>query len=575
VLAHDAVSYLRAGQAPTPVQHFWSLSVEEQFYLVWPLLFLVSGLVAVAIVTSNERRGAFGDFTRALGARRVMLGCATTALVLSLAWSIHDTSVNPASAYFVTTTRVWELAVGGILALLSKRVARRIGRVGVLAWAGLIMVVVSAFVLNGSSEFPGDVALLPVGGAALVIAAGSSWAKVSPARFTSHPVLVFIGDISYSLYLWHWPVIVLWKAESGGSIGFFGGLAILLISVLLAWLTTKYIEDRVRLAGFFAAHSGRSIATVTAVVVPVALASVYIAGEPSRFTGQLGASHPGAAVLAGTVAAPRTVPPVPPPAVAAEDLEVSANSRCAEVADSATPETCVFGDTSDPVRTVALVGDSFAGQWSTALDAIAREQRWKLVTVIKNGCPWTATTIEQAGSSEPFTTCHEWGEAALHELLTQIHPSVVITSDRTRDGTALGQPAGVASFAAIAHGMTTYWNTLIAHGIKVIAIRESPEMAQVIPDCLSSHGATVAGCSTPRATAIAINPPNVLAVKSMAGRVPLIDMNSLICGTTTCSPVVGNVVVYRDSHHLTSTYSRTLVPYLKQKLLATGDFSAG
>jgi hypothetical protein len=411
-------------------------------------------------------------------------------------------------------------------------------------------------------------------GALLVVSSGSAFAKVGPSRLTSLPVLVFVGDISYALYLWHWPVIVLWKAWTGYSVNLLSGPLLAAIAIALAWLTTRYVEEPVRLASWFSAHQWRSVATVSAVVIPVVLASVFIADEPDRFGGHLTAAYPGAAVLAGDVSAPAPAPPLPPPATASKDVQVTANNRCALTESGAVPKTCVFGDTSDrSVETVALVGDSFAGQWSTALAAIAQHEHWRLVSVLKNGCPWSATLIQQPAQSAPFAACRQWGAATMSDLLNRIRPDVVITSDWPGDGGAVGAAPGLPSDTAVARGMTTYWKTLIQHDIKVVAIREGPTMSQRIPDCLSAHDASVAGCSTARDRAVPSTNPMPLAVRAMGAAVPLVDMNPLVCGLTTCEPVVGNVVVYRDSHHLTNTYSKTLEPYLQRRLLATKAFS--
>jgi peptidoglycan/LPS O-acetylase OafA/YrhL len=574
VLAHDAVSYLSASQPATPVQHFWSLSVEEQFYLIWPIFFFAAGLAAAAVVArAVQRYGADTDITHAYASRRMMLGFAVTIMLISFGWSVHQTASDPAAAYFVTTTRMWELAAGGALAMIGRPVARRLARVGILAWIGLVMVVISAFTFSDSSRFPGSVALLPVIGALLVVSSGSAFAKVGPSRLTSLPALVFVGDISYALYLWHWPVIVLWKSWTGYSINVLSGPLLAALAILLAWLTTRYVEEPVRLAGWFAAHRWRSVATVSAVVVPVGLASVFIADEPPRFGGHLTAAYPGAAVLAGDASAPAAAPPLPPPATASKDLQITANGRCALTESAAAPKACVFGDTTHPVETVALVGDSFAGQWSTALAAVAQHEHWRLVSVLKNGCPWTTTLIQQPTQTVPFAACRQWGAATLTDLLTRIRPDVVITSDWPGDGNAAGATPGLPSDTAIARGMTTYWKTLIQRGIKVVAIREGPTMSQLIPYCLSGHDATIAGCSTPRSRAVPSTNPMPLAVRLMGSAVPLVDMNPLVCGLTTCEPVVGNVVVYRDSHHLTNTYSKTLEPYLERRLLDTKAFA--
>src|ERR1700733_5019746 len=237
-LASDAVSYLQQHAEATPVQHFWSLSVEEQFYLVWPLLFLVALLIA---------RRAGDAAHRAALAHRIVYTLTAGVVAASFAYSVHDSSADPAQAYFLTTTRMWELGAGGLLALLSAPLAERIGRHGWLGWAGLAMLAASQFVLNGLTPYPGWIALLPVGGTLALRAGGSSTARWSSWRLTSAPPMTFVGGISYSLYLWHWPLIVCWTAWRGASPGVLAGLFLILTSVILAWLTKITVEDRVRL----------------------------------------------------------------------------------------------------------------------------------------------------------------------------------------------------------------------------------------------------------------------------------------------------------------------------------------
>ncbi len=573
-LARNAVDYLTSSNAPTPVQHFWSLSVEEQFYLVWPALFLVSGLVA--------RLGASGRDQRYASRARVTMAALATAVIGASFWySVHETRVDAAAAYFVTPTRIWELACGGLLALLSGRVSSLLTRLGPLSWLGLALIVWSAFFLNDSSAFPGHLALLPVAGSTLVLACGSARARLGTAKAASVRPAVFLGDISYSLYLWHWPLIVFWKTYSGASIGALDGPAIFAASVVLAWLTKVFVEDRVRLSSFIAGRPWRSLATVTAAIVPVALASLWIADRPAPYTAVSDSQHPGAGALttsAGAVAPRSASPPAhaslaPPIAAAATDYEVASNDRCQAKYNAVTMKTCVFGDTTAPVQTVALVGDSVAGEWSSPLADIAKRKHWKLVVVTHSSCPWTSTMVTQTGHTKPYTVCADWGRRVLDYLTKTLKPDVVIATDRPANGIPSHPKNSAQTRSAIGAGMADYWNRLTKAGIRVVGIRETPEMHKDIPTCLAKHGNTVASCSVPAAEAIYPNTAIQKAVQQTPGA-SIIDMNTLICSAATCSAVVGNIIVYRDTHHLTDTYSRSLEPYLQQKLLATGKFTA-
>jgi peptidoglycan/LPS O-acetylase OafA/YrhL len=552
-LAWNAVDYLKSDSAASPVQHFWSLSVEEQFYLGWPLLFLLAALVAL-----TARRRA----RRARG-HHVVLLLAGAVVVGSLWYSVYYTHANPAGAYFVTTTRIWELGLGGLLALLPTELSKRIGRFGLLGWAGLGLVIASAFVLSGTNAFPGYLALLPAGAAAVLILGGSAAGRFGPHRLTSTRPMVFVGGISYSLYLWHWPLIVLYIAWSGRTIGAVDGLAIIVVAVLLSWLTKVWVEDKVRTASLLSGHGWRSVSTALAAVVPVVLVTLYITAQPGPLNGRLGPNYPGAAALASKVTKVKPEPFRPSPSQV--KLPTYWQQGCLDPQASPTPKECVYGDSSHPVLTVALVGDSMAGDWFTPLQAIANQRHWKLVTELHSICPLSTTLMVTPNTGGPYTPCHAWGAAVMHDLVTSIRPDVVITSDWPGLATVKHPAGGAAAQQEIGAGMARYWDQLESHGISVVAIRESPDMGLNVPDCLSKH--TQKMCTVPKAKAEVQDPPTMFAIRAVSGKVPLINMDSLICGPATCPPIVGNVLVYQDSHHLTSTYALTTAPYLEKRLL--------
>jgi peptidoglycan/LPS O-acetylase OafA/YrhL len=562
-LAWNAVDYLKSDSAASPVQHFWSLSVEEQFYLGWPFLFVFAALVALTVRRRHSRE-AVEEARRARG-HRVLILLASAVVVSSLCYSVYYTRVNPSGAYFVTTTRIWELGLGGLIALLPGRLGRRLSRLGLLGWAGLGLVIASAFALSGTQAFPGVLALLPAGGAAALIIGGSAAARFGPSRLTSLRPLVFIGGISYSLYLWHWPVIVLWTAWSGRAVGPISGPVIVAACVLLSWLSKVWVEDKVRTANLLSGHGWRSVSTALAAVVPVVLVSLYIAAAPAPWDGHLGPNYPGAAMLASKTVKVKSAPFVPQPT--AISLPVYWQQGCLVPVSSPTPKECVYGDTSHPVLTVALVGDSMAGDWFTPLEKIAADRHWELVTELHSVCPLSSAMMITPDTGGPYTSCHSWGAAVMRDLITKIRPGVVITSDYPGLATVKHPKRGAAAQQEIGAGMAAYWKQLAGHHISVVAIKESPDMGLNVPECLSKNPSSPAKCTVPAARALKPNLPTVFAVKAASGSVPLIDMNSLICGPVSCLPVIGNVLVYQDSHHLTSTYALTTAPYLEARLL--------
>ncbi len=216
--------------------------------------------------------------------------------------------------------------------------------------------------------------------------------------------------------------------------------------------------------------------------------------------------------------------------------------------------------------TVALVGDSIAGGWFTPLQEIAEQRHWKLVTDLHAACPFTATMMVTVTGAD-YTSCHSWGVTALHDLETTVKPDVVITSDEPGLDTVAHPKGGAAAQADIRAGMSAYWSQLSRSGISVVAIKESPNMGINIPQCIAKHPASQSKCAIPVSKALNPDPPSVYAVKDAAGTVPLIDMTPVLCGPSSCLPVIGNVLVYQDNHHLTSAYTQTTAPYLEQQLL--------
>jgi peptidoglycan/LPS O-acetylase OafA/YrhL len=575
-LAHNAVNYLTQGQAATPVEHFWSLSVEEQFYLVWPLLFLISAAV-VALVVHRSKTPVSSERSRRLG-RACLLVLAVAVVISSLTYSVLKTNSDPAAAYFITPTRMWELGLGGVLALLPAALIRRVERAGVLAWIGLAAIVASAVTMSGTTAFPGWVAIVPTLGAVAMIACGSGAARFGTAPFTASRLFVFVGDISYSLYLWHWPIIVLWLAYHGGSIGYLDGPAIVLLSVLLSWLTKVLVEDKMRRAKIVVRSPGVSLATACAVIVPAVLATLFIAGEPGPWNGRLTPSHPGAAVLAGSSTSdPYANAPVssldPPIAEAHNDITLLNHNGCEVGYTKSTPTPCTLYAPAHPKATVVLVGDSHASMWSNVLITMAKQQGWKLIGETHAKCRWTSAMMVLRG--KPYTACHDWGQAVLHQLLTTIKPDVVIASERAASGTVDHPQSDAVGRALVGKGMVPYFRTLLQHSINVVAIHETPNLGFDVPDCLAKRNGSIAKCSTPADEALQQHKTSIDAAKAVMGdALPVVNVNDLLCTPTVCPGAVGKVIGYRDNNHLSLSMTRTLEPYFAKRLLATGAFSA-
>ncbi|WP_017589331.1 acyltransferase family protein [Nocardiopsis ganjiahuensis] len=549
-LGNQALDYLAAETAPSPVQHFWSLSVEEQFYVVWPLLFV---LWALLLRRGSLRRGsgaASGAATAAgTGALTVLLASVFAA---SLVCSLLLTSSGAPSAYFLPTTRAWELAAGGLLALfLAERGLPEPLRLP-LGWAGLAAVVASAVLYDSGTPFPGYAALLPVLGCVAVIAAERSPGPSAATVLSTGPAR-FVGDISYALYLWHWPLIVfalaLLERDTLGPLGF---VAVAALSFLLAWATKLWVEDPVARHGLV--RTGRG-ALAVALVGILSVGAVTAAALARVDSFQAGDFDPAVHVGPEAIGLPSTEGAwlYPSPVGAEDDTPQAYDDGCHAGFDKRDPsDPCVYGP-EDADTTVALTGDSHSTQWFPALDELGRERGWRIVVFNKSACAFTATEVSREGTL--YEECSDWNRAVVGEI-DALEPDLLITSSSAA-GTPYGLESGPEARDAMAEGMVELWGEVAGPDTPLLVIRDTPRTTTDVLDCLASYTHDLSACDRPASAALELDDPQELAAREVEGA-ELIDLTDMICTDGACPAVIGNVVVYRDSHHLTETYARLL-----------------
>ncbi|EIC07909.1 acyltransferase 3 [Microbacterium laevaniformans OR221] len=563
MLAGNAVDYLAIATDSSPVQHFWSLSVEEQFYFVWPALLLASVLVS----------------RRVKGTARVGITLAVAGLCLgSLVYSVSLTHDLPAAAYFVTTTRVWEFAAGGLAAVWMSVPLRGALASTLVGWLGVAMIVVASLAYSGSTPFPGYAAAVPVAGTLLVIWAGGSASKLSFAALSRVKTVAFLGDTSYSIYLWHWPLIVLLPiivGEVAGKPTLPQKLMIVVVSLALGWASKKYVEDRFRTplsppsapkrkrAGSYARQGAvlAAVASGMAVVCAVggiawgvaAAGSSGAASEVLAFESK-DLSCFGAGVLVDANCAgssPTESGVVPNPLIA---RQTAPNQDCQQRLSRSEVIRCTFGSDGGP--RVALVGDSHANQWLPPLISIADEKGWELDTYLKSGCTYT----QAAMSNE---TCRLWNQGVASQLEADAYDLVIVSSVANLDYL---DASGPERYAASVEGYIQAWAPLLAAGSRIAAIGDVPRPSLAgIPDpptCVLEGR----DCVFNEVSSTSRDPLLGAAQQEGSDTVTGIDVRPYFCEHSSCSSVIGGILVYRDGDHITSTYALSMKRFLDQLL---------
>ncbi|MFE3515612.1 acyltransferase family protein [Streptomyces sp. NPDC059166] len=555
-LAVDGTDYLAEGSPPSPFQHFWSLAVEEQFYLVWPLLLLATWRL------SRRRR--------------------TTAVVLGLLCGVSlGMSVwamdGPASwAYFGSHTRFWELGAGALLALSAARLGRLpVPAAAVLSWAGLASVLLSAVLFDDGTAFPGYYALLPVLGTVLVLAGGCVPGPYGAGRLLGLRPAVLLGGLSYSWYLWHWPLLVIGPGVLDGPTGVRTALLLAVLALLPAWATARLVENPVRFHPALRGRHGRALAlgaclsalaavtALTASLFPPAVGSGRAAPVPARELAD--APDPAARLRELLESSGDSLPGNLTPgltSVKASEAKVYADG-CHVGYESVSTPPCVYGDpASDQV--VVLFGDSHAAQWFPALDRLASVHHWKLVSLTKASCkPAEVTTVH---SGAPYTSCDIWRHRVLARI-GAVHPAlVVVSSSEAGDAT---RPAA-DPVRQWAEGFGETFGAIRRSGAGVAVLLDTPWPRADAVDCAASHPMDLRRCANSLPEAIE-DPGRRKAVRDAArsSGAAVIDPAPWLCTDAGGCPVaVGNTLVYRDDSHVAEAYAAALAPLLDERLTA-------
>lgn len=530
-----------AETAPSVFQHYWSLGIEEQFYLIWPAILVLGWRI-------------FGRSEKALLAVTVALVVSSFLLCLAIM------QVSQPWAFFSLPTRAWELGMGALVALQMRRLRTPLKQrpSKVLAWGGLVALCIAALTFDTETTYPGHFTLIPVLATALMILGGDT----GPVRVLSARPLQFIGLISYSLYLVHWPMLVLPQATLGYArpLPPWIALGLGVLAVPLAYVLYRFVEDPVRKSGTL--HRMKStriligVVALTTLATLVALGTNTVSQSLTLDAGRAVAAGPLAQLPASTDFVPSNL--IPSLRDSPADTALIYRNGCHRAFNIVDPAGCQFGSHPNaPV--VVLFGDSHAGSWFPALHELAEEGLINLNSNVKSGCASAeiTTSIYSAFNAD----CDQWRTEVIRRLNVE-QPDVVLLANYADGNVHRDENDFLDQWS---QGMA---NTIkgLPRAARVGVIADVPDMGESPAICLSAHLYDTSACVRRRSDALDSESSQVEKTVADTAGAAYLDLTDHMCGPSSCPPIIGNLLTHRDAHHLSATFSEALTPALWREL---------
>jgi peptidoglycan/LPS O-acetylase OafA/YrhL len=546
--AARATDYFAANATPSPVLHFWSLSLEEQFYIFWPITVLLLSR------------------TRFLARSTVRTFSAIT-LIASLFFAVWLLPKSEPWAFFSLPTRAWQLALGALVATLVVKLEKLNFKVAwLLSLIGLGAVLASGLFIRSAANFPGWIALLPTVGAALVIVGGTQHRKTFTWNLLNLPVMQYIGKISYSLYLWHWPLFVIPMISVGHALSLSSKLILIAITFALSILTEKFVEAKFRFG--FLKRRKPMLTFFTSVLAMLVLisTSVGVRAEILNSSHHSGSSKPLTLALSTSATRPKTIDTKVPEDLAPSlfqaknDHPAIYSDHCnVQVNQLPTSAACIYGDTTS-ATTVALFGDSHAMAWFPALNEISIKNHWKLYSQTMSACG--PPDLKQWNNSAAIImeNCPIWREAAIKRIIKAKPLFVLVTG--TRAFAAVHDDGSIAKASENAGlwepAMKRTLEKFKTAGIKVIMVSDVPYASGDPVICLSAHPNSSLACTSPVGTAIDASWLDLERKVATFEKVSLIEPQMWVCPSDPCPVIIGNILIYLDGGHMTATFAAKL-----------------
>lgn len=494
--------------------HTWSLGVEEQFYLFWPTLIIAAYVFHKSITTLKI-------FFIAI-------------IFISFLACVYTSKQNSEIAFYMMPLRAWQFAAGALIFLFSnKMLLLQKQTIQGMTWTGISLIILSAIALKGNIAYPSFWAALPTLGTALMLAAGSATVQTIPGTLIKSRYMQIIGKVSYSWYLWHWPILTIGKATFP-QIGLSEKLLLAILSLFIATATYYYFENPIRHWKVLASKPGWKIIAAFFIMVMANIFFIRWHTDAARNAEKL-ATH------TYDVEA---------------DIPIIYGMGCDDWYHSSTVKTCQFGN-KEAKNTAVIIGDSIGLQWFPALETIFNKPDWKLIVITKSACPIANVSIFYKRIGREYTECADWRNAALKKI-AEITPDILFIGS--------GQEYDISP---------TEWETgsqyilsnVTNHVKSIFIIRATPMLSFNGPQCLAQANQLEAlggylNCKSTADTEKNINIWSSIK-KSTVGypNVNFVDMNDIVCPDKVCSAKIDSTIVFRDAQHLTATFAKGIASH--------------
>ena len=557
-LAVQGTDYLAAEGPPSPLQHFWSLAVEEQFYLVWPVL-----LIVLAVLW--RKRGKVPIWPIA--------GTLALVIAASLYLSVTQTASAAPWAYFGSHTRAWELAVGALVALFATQAARLPKAIAAaMGWMGVAAILTSAALFNETSPFPGYLALLPVLGTAFVICAGCRSQDGDVQGLLGIRPMQLIGKLSYGWYLWHWPLLLIGPAALGVEPSLSVNLSLIAAAFILSGISYELVENPIRNRRNLRSIPWRGISLGVALSGSVAIAAAvaFVAVPPAVGTGDavdltnrtLTEDELKDFLISASDMTEAPANLTPSLDAASGDLPPIYADGCHLDYEELAPEApCLYGN-PDGDRTMVLFGDSHAAHWFPALNVFATQNDWRLLSFTKSACPAPSIVTFISELNRDYDECVTWRAETLASI-DRMEPDLLVMS--TSDGNSPKEKQNQEQIWT--DGLVESFNAINNDKTRLAFIADTPSFPEKVPDCIAQNLTEVSQCNGSPQESVRKPERRSMVIEALeANGVTVIDPLPLFCTTDVCPVVTGNVLMFRDGHHVSTAYAELISPFLIARL---------